>query len=286
MKPFEYAAPRTLADALGLINGRPRTLLLAGGTDLLVQLRARRKEAELVVDLKRVPEVMSITEDAGALHIGAAVPCCDIYEHARVRQLFPSLAHTAALIGGVQIQSRASLGGNLCNAAPSADSVPMLIALGATARIASAAGERHVPVEQVAAGPGRNTLAPGELLVSIRLPLPAKGTGGHYLRFIPRNEMDIAVVGVGVALTVDAGVIRHARVALASVAPTPLFVADAGAAMEGQAPDEAAFDKAAAIAQAAAQPISDMRGPAEYRRHLVGVLTRRALRAAAKEAQA
>ena len=283
MKWFDYAAPRNLPEALNLINSHRRALLMAGGTDLLVQLRARRKETDLVIDLKRLPDLMEIRQHQDALSIGAAVPCCNIYEDTTLRRLYPSLAHTAAMIGGTPIQGRASLGGNLCNAAPSADSIPMLIALGAVARIAHSGGTRDLPIESFCVSPGRNTLQPGELVTAIRLPLPTPGTSAHYLRFIPRNEMDIAVVGVGVSLTVRDGLITAARIALASVAPTPLFVPAAGATLMGKAPTAENFALAAAAAQAAASPISDMRGPAEYRRHLVGVLTRRALQTAAQE---
>ena len=283
VKWFDYAAPRTLAEATSLMNSHRRALLLAGGTDLLVQLRARRKETDLVIDLKRIPELTRIAAEADGLSIGAAVPCCEVYEHALVRKMYPSLAHTAMLIGGTPIQGRASLGGNLCNAAPSGDSIPMLIALGAMARIASSGGTRDVPVETFCTAPGKNMLQPGELVVAIRLPNPPAGFGAHYERFIPRNEMDIAVVGVGASLTVRDGLITAARVALASVAPTPLFVPEAGDSLVGKAAGDGAFAEAAAMAQAAAKPISDMRGPAEYRKHLVGVLVRRTLAAAAKE---
>lgn len=283
MKWFDYASPRSLPEAVSLLSGHRRALLMAGGTDLLVQLRARRKETDIVIDLKRIPELMEIRLEPNALSIGASVPCCNVYEDVTVRKLFPSLAHTAALIGGTPIQGRASLGGNLCNAAPSADSIPMLIALGAVARIANSGGTRDLPIENFCTAPGRNALQPGELLTAIRLPLPAAGTGAHYLRFIPRNEMDIAVVGVGASLTVRDGLVTAARIALASVAPTPLFVPAAGATLIGKPPGEASFAEAAQAAQAACSPISDMRGPAEYRKHLVGVFTRRTLEAAAKE---
>jgi len=273
-----------LAEALILMNSNRQAVPLAGGTDLLVQMKARRKEPGLVVDVKRVPELASIQEESGGLSIGAALPCCEVYENRAVRAMYPSLAHTAELIGGTPIQGRASLGGNLCNSAPSADSLPLLIALGAVARVASVGGERDIPVEDFCTGPGKNVLAPGELVTAIRLAKPAAGTGAHYLRFIPRNEMDIAVVGVGACVTVSGGVITAARIALASVAPRPLFVAAAGAALIGKPPVEASFALAAEVAQAACTPISDMRGTAEYRKHLVGVLTRRALMAAAKEA--
>jgi carbon-monoxide dehydrogenase medium subunit len=285
MRSFDYAAPTTLAEALALLAKNPDARVLAGGTDLLVQLKNGRRETSLVVDLKHVPELKAITFDpARGLTVGAAVPCCQVTAHADLRQHYPSLAEVAGLIGGTAIQGRASLGGNLCNAAPSADSVPLMIALSAVAEVAGPGSEgtggvRHIPVEDFCVAPGKNTLAPGEFLVSIHFPLP-QGTHAHYLRFIPRNEMDIAVVGVGVSTRVENGKITAARIALASVAPTPIFVKAAGDSLIGQAPTPEAIAQAAAIAQEAAKPISDMRAPADYRRHLCGVLTRRALTAA------
>jgi carbon-monoxide dehydrogenase medium subunit len=215
------------------------------------------------------------------------VPCYRIYEHPEIPRAYPGLNDAASLIGGVQIQSRASLGGNLCNASPAADTVPALIAHEAVCVIAGPQGRREVPAEQFCTAPGRTVLGRGELLVSLRLPPPRRHSGTAYLRFIPRNEMDIAVVGVGAAVTLDEGRNRctAARVALAAVAPTPLLVAEAGAALVDGELSDALIDKAAALARAAARPISDMRGDAEYRRHLVGVLTKRALRSAIARAK-
>ncbi|MBI4905972.1 MAG: xanthine dehydrogenase family protein subunit M [Acidobacteria bacterium] len=284
MKWFDYSAPRTLDEALDTYASHPHARLLAGGTDLLVQMRAGRKETDLVIDTKRIPELNELHCN-GALTLGAAVPCCRIYEDAAVKSAFPALAAVASIIGGIQIQGRASIGGNLCNAAPSADSIPLLIALGATARIVYKGGERSVPVEDFCTAPGQNILQPGELLVSIQIPKPEPHSGSHYLRFIPRNEMDIAVAGAGVAVTLNGGTITAARIALASVAPTPLFVKAAGDALVGQPATEESVNKAALLAKDAAKPISDMRGTADYRRHLCAVLTRRALRAAIVQAQ-
>ena len=280
MRSFDYAAPPTLAEALTLLAANPTARVLAGGTDLLVQLKSGRRETPLVVDLKKIPELKAITFDpALGLTIGATVACFQITTHAELRRVYPALAEVAGLIGGTSIQGRASLGGNLCNAAPSADSVPLLIALSARANVAGPGGLREIAVEDFCVAPGKNILKPDEFLVSLFFPLPAPGFHAHYLRFIPRNEMDIAVVGVGVSTTVQDGKVSAARIALASVAPTPLFVKEAGDSLIGHAPTPEAIATAAGIAQAAAKPISDMRAPADYRRHLCGVLTRRALNA-------
>jgi len=286
VKWFDYAAPASLGEAVGLLTAHPSARLLAGGTDLLVQLRAGRKETDLVVDIKRVPELNAIQYDAKAgLTLGAAVPCYRIYGNATVVRHYPALAEVAAIIGGTQIQGRASIGGNLCNASPSADSVPLLIALGATCRIAGTKGTREIPVEDFCTAPGRNALQPGELLVSLQIPAPKPNSGARYLRFIPRNEMDIAVAGVGVEVVLENGTFRSARIALASVAPTPLFVREANAALAGRPVNDTSIAAAADAARSAASPITDMRGTADYRRHLCAVLTRRALEAAIQRAR-
>jgi carbon-monoxide dehydrogenase medium subunit len=214
------------------------------------------------------------------------VPCSRIYESAEAKP-YAALIDATSLIGGVQIQNRASLGGNLCNASPAADTIPALIAHEAVGVIAGPEGTREVPVEKFCTGPGRTVLVRGEFLLSLRLPAPRKLSGSAYLRFIPRNEMDIAVVGVGASVVFDEKRERclAARIGLAAVAPTPLFVVDASAALVDGALTDAHLDRAAALAQAAAKPISDMRGDAEYRRHLVGVLTKRAVRAAIERAK-
>jgi carbon-monoxide dehydrogenase medium subunit len=286
VKWFDFATPASVAEAVGLLTTHPGARLLAGGTDLLVQLRAGRKETDLVVDLKRIPELNALEYDlVRGLTIGAAVPCYRIYRDPTVARAYPALVELASLIGGTQIQGRASLGGNLCNAAPSADSIPLLIALGATCRISGPRGAREVAVEDFCTAPGRNVLQPGELLVSLHLPPPPAHSGARYLRFIPRNEMDIAVAGVGVEVVLDNGKFRSARVALAAVAPTPLFVREAGDALAGQPVNEASIARAADIARASVKPITDMRGTADYRRHICGVLTRRALEAAVQRAR-
>ncbi|MFN7925702.1 MAG: xanthine dehydrogenase family protein subunit M [Bryobacteraceae bacterium] len=286
MKWFDYAAATSVAEAIRLMGAHPGAKLLAGGTDLLVQLRGGRKQTGFVIDVKRIPQLSEISFDkTSGLSIGAAAPCYLIAQSAQVRRHYPALAEVAGLIGGTQIQGRASIGGNLCNAAPSADAIPLLIALGAKCNIAGPKGKRKLAVEDFCTAPGQNALKKGELLVSLQIPAPAKKSGAHYLRFIPRNEMDIAVAGAGVAVELDKGKIKSARIALASVAPTPLFVKEAGDALAGKPATEESINAAAEIAKAAAKPISDMRGTAEYRRHLCAVLTRRALEAALEQAK-
>lgn len=285
MQAIDYEAPKSLDQAIALLQKwGSAARILAGGTDLIPQLAANARQMELVVDGKRIPELTELRFDPdGGLSIGAAVPCCRVYEDPVVRTRFPALVDATSIIGSTAIQSRASIGGNLCNSGPAADSTPALIAYGASARIAGPDGMREVAVESFCTAPGRNVLQPDEILVCLHLPAPAPHTGARYLRFIPRNEMDIAVVGVGASLTLSSpgGVITAARIALGAVAPTPLFVREAGAALVGTFPSAEAFAAAAALAQAATRPITDMRGTAEHRRHLVDVLTRRALQEAA-----
>ena len=289
MKDFEYTAPRSVGEAVSLLAEKgSRAMVLAGGTDILVQLRSGRRSVDRIVDVKNIPEAneLSYTPQDG-LRLGAAVPCYRIYQNQAVRDAYPGLIDCAELIGGIQIQGRASLGGNLCNAAPSADGIPPLIVLGATCQVAGPNGNRTVAVEDFCTAPGRNVLENGELLVSVHVPPPAAHSGAHYLRFIPRNEMDIAVAGVGSSVVLDASgqTFVSARVALASVAPTPLYVKEAGDALAGKGVSDEAIDKAAEVAMEAAKPISDMRGTIPQRKHLVGVLTRRTLKGAIDRAR-
>lgn len=288
MQDFNFAAPTSLKEAVTLINGDGvNARILSGGSDLLPMLRTGRRTANLIVDGKNIPELNEMTLNANGLTLGAAVPCRRIYEDKAVSQAYPSLADSAMLIGSVQIQGRASVGGNLCNSAPSADCIPALIALDAKAVISGKSGTREVPVDQFCTGPGRNVLQPGELLVSIKFPAPQKNSGGHYLRFIPRNEMDIAVAGAGVQVVLDPAKQKFlsARIALASVAPTPVYAKAAGDMLAGKPVSEESIQQAAEAARSAAKPISDMRGTAEQRVHLVGVLTARALRKAVERAK-
>lgn len=287
MQAFDYLAPRSLAEVYGHLGNGKRSLLLAGGTDVIIQLREDRKQCDQLIDLKHIPELtaLRITAD-GTLEIGAATALADIYANADVRRLFPALIDAATIIGGTAIQSRASLGGNLCNASPAADSSPSLIALGARLLIGSSGGTREIPVEELFAGPGQNTLQPGEILLQVKVPPLGRNAGAFYLRFIPRNEMDIAVVSAGARLQLNAAGdrIESARIALGAVAATPVLASAASAALAGQAPTEETFARAGEAAKAAATPITDMRGSAAQRAHLVSVLTVRALQGALKRA--
>jgi carbon-monoxide dehydrogenase medium subunit len=281
LKAIDYAAPRTISDAVKLLTEKgDRARVLAGGTDLIVQVREGRRDVDLFVDVKAIPEVNELHYDLqGGLRLGAAVPCYRIYEQQAITRAYPGLNDAVSLVGGIQIQSRASVGGNLCNASPAADTIPPLIVYEALCTIAGPEGTREVPVEKFCTAPGRTVLGRGEFLIGFRLPPPRPHSAATYQRFIPRNEMDIAVVGVGAAVTLDASKSRciAARIALAAVAPTPLLVPEAGAVLVDGALSDEMLGKAASLAQSAARPIGDMRGDAEYRRHLVGVLTRRVL---------
>lgn len=292
MQAFDYVRAQSAEQAVALLaEAGDQARVLAGGTDLLAQMKEGRRKVALVVDVKFIPELNELCYDpAEGLWLGAAVPCYRIYGNPAVAHAYPGLVDAASLIGGVQVQGRASLGGNLCNASPAADSIPALIVHSAVARIAGPAGRREIPVEAFCTGPGRTVLEPGELLVALHLPPPRPGFGAAYLRFIPRNEMDIAVTGAGASVQLDGRgeTIVAARVALGAVAPTPLYVQAAGDALVGRSVGEAeaAFAEAAKIAQAAARPIGDMRGTIAQRKHLAAVLTRRALRSALERGQA
>ena len=288
MHSFSYAAPTSLGEALTLLAGaRGNARVLAGGTDLIVNMRVGRRKPGLVVDGKRIPELNELSLTANGLTLGAAVSCRRAYEHAEVAKRYPALVDSMSLIGSVHIQGRATVGGNLCNAAPSGDAIPTLIALGAVARVLGPNGTREVPVEEFCVAPGKTCLADDELLVSVFIPAPTANSGAHYLRFIPRNEMDIAIAGAGVSVVLDAAKQNFvsARIALASVGPTPIFAREAGALLAGKPINEDSIQLAADSAQAVARPITDMRGTIEQRKHLVKVLTARALRGAIERAK-
>ena len=288
MHPFAYVAPSTVAEAVAELNKHgDRARPLAGGTDLLVKARANVWELDAVVDIKNIPELMTLTINGGGLSIGAAVPCYQVYDNSEVAAQYPGIVDGASIIGGIQIQSRAGLGGNLCNAAPSGDGIPALIAHSAVAKIASVNGTREVAVEDFCTGPSRTVLEAGELLVSIEVPKPAANSGAAYTRFIPRNEMDIAVAGVGVFVQLDASGqnFESARIALASVGPTPILASAAGDSLAGKPVNDETIAAAAALAKDAATPITDMRGTIEQRRQLVEVLTGRMIKQAIERAR-
>lgn len=284
MQDFSYVSARTLPEAVALLDEKgEKARILAGGTDLIVQVREAKRDVAWMIDIKSVPEVNVLTYHANAgLTLGAAVPCYKIYGVDAICDAYPGLIDATRIIGGTAIQGRAAVGGNLCNASPAADAIPPLIVLNAVCVIAGPNGQRELPVEAFCTAPGQTALEKGEMLVSLKVPAPAEHSSSYYLRFIPRNEMDIAVVGAGAAVTLDAAKERivSARIALGAVAPTPLFAAEASELLSGREISDAAIDAAAAAAQAIARPISDMRGSAEQRTHLVGVLTRRALNGA------
>jgi carbon-monoxide dehydrogenase medium subunit len=285
VKLFDYTAPATLHEALAILgSGRGETRTLAGGTDLIAQMKEGRRTPDVVLDIKRIPECMRLAFERDGLHIGAAVTCTALIGTIAVRERYPILAQGASLIGSVQIQNRAGLGGNLCNAAPSADGIPGLICLGAQAVIAGPKGRRVIPAEHFCTEPGKTVLGGDELLVEIVVPPPPPESAGAYMRFIPRAEMDIAVAGAGSFVTLDrkTGRCKEARIVLAAVAPTPIRARAAEQSLAGQALTMAAIAKAGELAMQAAQPISDVRSSKEYRLELVQVLTRRTLADCAK----
>lgn len=286
--PMRYEAPDSVDAAVALLaraNGDAR--MLAGGTDLLVQIRSDVLDPELIVDIKKIPETRRVTEEGGGWRIGAAVTGAELGENARLKAAWPGVVEAANLIGSTQIQGRATLGGNLCNGSPAADSVPALIAAGAVASVAGPRGRRDVPVEDVMLGPRKLSLAKGEFIVSFLLPPRPKGSADAYLRFIPRTEMDIAVVGAGVGLTADgSGAVTAARVSLGAVAEKVLLVPAAAQAIVGSRLDQAAQERLEAAARAACRPIDDKRGTVEFRTEVAGVLARRAALIALERARA
>ncbi len=286
MNDVRYLAPRTLDEAVNALAAAGAAgRILAGGTDLLVQMRSGAVKPGVIIDVKRIPEMTAIEETAdGGFRIGAAVPGAVLEEHPKLSRVWPGVVEAMDLIGSTQIQGRASPGGNLCNASPAADSVPAMVAAGAVVTVQGPQGRREVPVEKIPAGPGRTTLQPGEIVVSFTLPPRPPGSGDAYLRLIPRTEMDIAVVGCGVSLTLRDGTCTAARVSLGAVAPTVLLVEDAAKALIGSRLEEEALEAAAAACRAACRPINDKRGTIEYRTKIAGVLLKRATAIAAERA--
>ena len=274
---MRYESPATTREAAALLareNGE--AYILAGGTDLLVRMKLGLIEPDLIVDIKRIPEMQSITTSAAGIKIGAAVSSAQLGENAAMKKFWPGVLEAANLIGSDQIQSRCTLAGNICNASPAADSVPAMIAAGAKAIVVSENKRRTVAVEKIVTGPGETSLAKGEVIEAITLPKPSKRSGEAYLRFIPRSEMDIAVVGVGVSLTIERGRVKTARVVLGAVGPNFILVPAAVRAIKGTKLDDEALAKLAKACSAASSPINDKRGTIEFRIKVVGVIARRA----------
>ena len=284
---MRYEAPESVTAAVALLAGEAGTArVLAGGTDLLVQLRVGFVEPDLIVDLKRIEALHEIVEEDGGYRIGAVVSGAELEEHAGVSAMWPGVVEAVNLIGSTQVQGRATMVGNLCNASPAADAVPAMVAASATVRISGPNGRRRdADVGDIATGPGKTSLENGEIVESVFLPAKPKHSGDAYLRFIPRTEMDIAVVGAGVSLTLDDnGICTDARVTLGAVAVKVLLVEEAAAALIGTKVDAAALEKLAAAASAAAKPIDDKRGTKEFRKKISGVMARRAAQIALKRA--
>ncbi len=287
MGDLRYEAPSTLQAAVALLSGAGGvTRVLAGGTDVIVQMETDLIEPELLVDIKKIPELHQITLDKGAYRVGSAVTCMELMEHSGFCKAWPGVIDGVKLIGSIQVKGRATVAGNLCNASPAADSVPALMAAGAVATVIGPKGLREVPVENIPVGPGKTSLAKGEFITSFQFPVRPAHSGDAYLRFTPRTEMDIAVVGVGVNLTLDgSGTCTAARVALGAVAPTALLVKEAAQTLIGTKVDDAALDKLTKAASAACRPIDDKRGTKEYRIKVAGVLAVRAARQALERAR-
>lgn len=282
-----FHAPDTVEDAVALLAADPSARPLGGGTDLIVQMRSGRAAPSAVVDLKRIAGLSGVRRDGGRFVIGAATPCTALRNDTELCAAWPGVVEAANLIGSVQVRNRATMAGNLCNASPAADSVPALVAAGATCVVAGPSGTREIPVEAIPVSPGRTSLSAGEFVVEIRLPARAERAADAYLRSIPRTEMDIAVVGAAANLTFDAdGTCTSARIALGAVAPTVVVVEAAGAAMVGTRLEEAALEAVAEAARAACNAIDDKRGTISYRRAMAGVLARRAVLIAAARAGA
>jgi CO/xanthine dehydrogenase FAD-binding subunit len=277
MASLSYTAPTTVSEAISILSGATGLAkVMSGGTDLLVQLRSGRVKPSVIVDTKKIPGIIGIREVDGGFVIGAATSGAEIGEHAALGAAYPGVVEAANLIGSTQVQGRASLAGNLCNGSPAADSVPAMIAARAVAIVVGPKGQREVPVEKVVTGPGRTSLAKDEFILEFRLPKPVPRSSDAYLRFIPRTEMDIAVVGCGIRLALDAGgTIVDARVALGAVAPTQVLVPEGSAALVGSKLDDVALAKLDAAARAACYPITDKRGTIEFRIKIAGVLARR-----------
>ena len=283
---MNYQSPRSVEDAVALLVADENARVLAGGTDLLVRLRLGYIAPSAIVDIKHIDGMREITQEDGGFRIGAAVTGAEMSEHVSLSAAWPGVVEATDLIGSTQVQGRATAVGNLCNAGPAADSVPALVAAGATVRIAGPNEMRDVAVQDIPTGPGKTSLAQGELITSLFLPPRPANSADAYLRFIPRTEMDIAVVGCAISLTLDdGGTITQARVSLGAVAPKVLLIKKAAEAIIGTQLDDATLDLLASIASAAAEPIDDKRGTISFRKDVSGVLARRAAKIAYTRAE-
>ena len=282
---MKYVAPTSVAEAVALLAGDPEARVFAGATDLVPQMRAGRPEPSVAIDLKKISRLTDVSLTDGTWRIGAAAPTADLTANAALASDLPGLVYAGGLIGSDQIQNRASLGGNLCNASPAADSVPSLVVNDAQAVVAGPDGERTVAVVNIPTGPGRTSLAPGEFIVEFEIDRPPARTSDAYLRLIPRTEMDIAIVGAAARVTLDAdGNCTAATIALAAVAPTVVLVPAAAEALVGGPISADVLAAVAAACAEAATPIDDKRGTITYRRHVAGVLAKRAVAEAAGRA--
>jgi len=283
---MQYAAPATAKEASILLAASTGTArVLAGGTDLLVQMKAGMIVPDLLVDIKHINGLKDITPEAGGFRIGAAVSGAELGEHAGVSAMWPGVVEAFELIGSTQIQGRCTMAGNLCNASPAADSVPALVAAGAVVRIIGPSGDRDCAVQEIVLSPGKTSLGKGDVITSIFLPAQGARSADAYLRFTPRTEMDIAVCSAGVNLTLDAnGTCTAARVTLGAVAPTVLLLEDAAKTIIGTKLDDAALVRLEAACSAACKPITDKRGTIEFRTDVAGVMARRAAKIALNRA--
>ncbi len=288
MSDLRYEAPDSVSAAVALLSGsKGTTRVLAGGTDVIVQMETDLIEPDLIVDIKKIPELRGIASENGGFRVGAATTGMELCDHKAFAAAWPGVIEGVKLIGSIQVKGRASMGGNLCNASPGADSVPPLITAGAICRVVGPKGTREVRVENIPTGPGKTSLAKDEIITSFFFPARGKRSGDAYLRFTPRTEMDIAVTGVAINLSLDEkGVCSAARVALGAVAPTALLVAAAGDALVGSKVDDAAIEKMVAACRAACKPIDDKRGTKEFRIEVTGVLARRVALVALERARA
>lgn len=288
MHDFDYFAPTQLSKAVALLaEYGERAKPFAGGTDLIDQVRLRKLLPDVIVDLKKIEELNTFEITSEELRLGAAVSCDRISRRAEVRCRFSALDDSCRLIGSIQIQNRASVGGNVCNSSPAGDTNPALICLGATCHLVGPAGTRTVPIVSFFTGPGKNVLSPQELLFEFRIPTPPDHSGSAYQRFIPRNEMDIAVVGVGASVRLDESGARFVsgRIALGAVAPTPLAVEDATELMMDSPVNDDTISKIVEVTKETATPIDDLRGTKEFRKQITAVLAKRVLRQAIERAK-